>query len=113
MAKIPERKKETDVTPVEDAENGEGGNEECQLRHSPKGIPRILAFQFPVNRLWIFAKETEESVLKRVLSLPVMPMLVDRDPIDCLAVVVRSVSVSLVMLHVNAFIKDLAEPDRG
>ena len=109
MAKVPERKKETDVTPVEDAENGEGGNEERQLHHSTKGISRILAFQFAIDRLGVFAEETHESVLERVLGLTVVSVLVDRDPIDRLALVIGSVSISLVMLHVNAFVKNLAK----
>src|SRR5206468_5394110 len=39
-------------------------------------------------------------------------VLVNRDPIDCLTVIVRPVGVSLVMLHVNAFVEDLAKADR-
>jgi hypothetical protein len=50
----------------------------------------------PVNRLWIFTEEAQESVLKRVLCLTVMSMLVDRNPIDCLTTLVREVSISLV-----------------
>src|SRR4029453_13333478 len=109
MAEVPERKKKTDVTPVEDAENDECGNEQRQLCNSPESVARVLAFQFPVNRLWIFAEETEESILKRVLWLTVMSMLVDRNPIDCLTILIGPVSVSPVMLHVNAFVKNLAK----
>jgi len=38
-----------------------------------------------------------------------MSMFVDRDPIDRLAILTRPVSVSLVVLHVNALVKNLAE----
>ena len=41
----------------------------------------------------------------------VMAMLVNRNPIDRVAMIVGSIGVSLVMLHVNALVKDLAEPD--
>ncbi len=69
----------------------------------------FLRFNSPVNRLWIFTEETQESVLKRVLCLTVMSMLVDRNPIDCLTTLVREVSISLVVLHVNALVKNLAK----
>ena len=36
-------------------------------------------------------------------------MFVDRDPIDRLAILTRPVSVSLVVLHVNALVKNLAK----
>jgi hypothetical protein len=43
MSEIPERKKKTDVVPVEDAESDKRGNKERQLCNSPKGVARILA----------------------------------------------------------------------
>lgn len=112
MAKVPERKKETDIAPVKDAENDERGNEQRQLCDSPKGVARILAFQFPIDRLGVFAEETQKSILERVLGLTVMSMLVDRDPINCLTLLVRSVGVSPVVLHVDAFVKNLAKANR-
>ena len=44
MAKVPERKKETDVMPVKNTENDERGNEQRQLCNSPEGVARVLPF---------------------------------------------------------------------
>ena len=38
-----------------------------------------------------------------------MSMLINRNPIDCITILIGPVSVSLVMLHVNAFVKNLAK----
>ena len=46
-----------------------------------------------------------------MFGFTVVPVLVNRNPIDGLAVVVRTVGVSLVMLHVNAFVENLAKPN--
>src|SRR2546423_769836 len=47
-----------------------------------------------------------------MFGFAVMPMLVDRKPIDGLAACIRPVRVSLVMLHVNAIVEGLAKTDR-
>ena len=44
MAKVPERKKETDVMPVKNTEDDERGNEQRQLCNSPEGVARVLPF---------------------------------------------------------------------
>ena len=46
-----------------------------------------------------------------MLGLAVVPVFVNRNPIDRLAVFVRSVGISLVMLHMDAFIENLTEAD--
>src|SRR5262245_48625387 len=58
VAKIPKRKKETDVMPVENTEDHKRCNEAHQLEHSPKRLARVLAFQFLEDGLGILAKET-------------------------------------------------------
>ena len=73
---------------------------------------RILAFQFLKDRSGIFPKKAQESVFKGMLGFAFVTVLVNRNPIDGFTVVVRPVGVSLVMLHVNAFIEDLAKADR-
>src|SRR5437763_12526765 len=47
-----------------------------------------------------------------MLGFTFVTVLVNRDPIDRLTVIVRPVGVSLVMLHVNTFIEDLAKAHR-
>src|SRR5262245_1375280 len=109
VAKIPKRQKETDVMPVKNAEDDKSCNEACQLEHSPKRLARVLAFELVQNSLGILAEETDKSVFQRMFRFTVMAMLVNGNPIDRVAVLVGPVGVSLVMLHVNALVKNLAE----
>ena len=109
MAKVPERHKKTDVAPVEGAEDYKRENEQRQFCHAPEGVAGVFAFQFSINRLRVFTEETQESVLE--LGVTVMSMPVNGNPIDCLTMLVRAVSVSLVVLHVNALVENLAKPN--
>ena len=65
------------------------------------------------DRFGIFAKEAEERVLQWMFRFAALAMFVDRNPINGLPVFVRPVRVSLVVLHVNAFVENLTEPDRN
>ena len=112
MAKIIERQKETDVVPVENTEDDKSRDERGELEDSPKCLARILAFEFLENGLGIFAEKAQESVFERILGFTFVTVLVNRNPIDGLTVLVGPVGVSLVMLHVNAFVEDLAKADR-
>ncbi len=112
VAKVPKRQKKTDVTPVENAQDNERCDERGQLKDSPKCFARIFALQFFENGLRIFAKETEEGVLEGMLRFAVVTMFVDRNPINSFTRLVRAVRVAFVMLHMNAFVKNLAKPDR-
>src|SRR4051794_19656396 len=47
-----------------------------------------------------------------MLSGSIMAVLVNRDPIYGFAVFIREVGVAFMVLHVNAVIEDLTEPDR-
>ena len=111
VAKIPKRKKETDVMPVQNSENNKRGNEACQLEHSPKRLARVLALQFLEDGLGILAKETDKRVFQWMFRFTVIAVLVNRNPIDRVTMIVGSVGISLVMLHVNAVVKNLAEAD--
>src|SRR5215831_12795220 len=105
VTKVPKRQKETDVTPVENAEDHKGRHEGCKLEDTPKGFARVLALQFFKHCFGIFAKETEESVLQRMFGFAVVSVLVDRNPINSLTSCVWPVRVAFVMLHVNAFVE--------
>jgi hypothetical protein len=113
MAEVPKRQKKTDVMPVEDAKDNKSRHEARQLEHSPKRLTRVLALHLFENSLGIFAKETHERVFQRMLRFTVMTVFVDRNPIDGVTVFVGPIGVALVMLHVNALVKNLAEPDRN
>ena len=88
-----------------------GGDKEHEFQDTPESLPRILAFQFLENRLGIFSEETEESVFDRILRGSIVAVFVNRDPVHRLSIFIGQVSVALVMLHMNAFIKDLTEAD--
>src|SRR4029077_8234770 len=59
--------------------------------------------------LGILAKEAYERVFQRMFRFTVMAVLVNRNPIDRVTMIVGPVGVALVMLHVNALVKDLTE----
>ena len=111
VAEIPERQKKTDVMPVKDPKDDKRRDETHQLEYSPKRLARTLPFQFLEDSFWVLAKETDEGVFQRMLRIPAMAVLVNRNPIDRLTMLIGPVGVSLVMLHVNALVKNLAEPD--
>lgn len=111
MAEVIKRNQETDVVPVEDSEHNERAHEQDKFGDSPERFPRVPAFQFFEDCLGIFPEEVEEGVFKRMLGLPFVTMLVERNPIDGFAMGVRPVGVALVMLHMDACVKHLAEPD--
>ena len=48
-----------------------------------------------------------------MLRLAVIAVFIDGDPINRVAMFVRTISISSVMLHVNALIEDLTEADRN
>ena len=112
VAKIIEQQKETDVVPVENAEDHKSRDERREFEDSPKCLARILTFEFLKNRLEIFAEKTQESVFEGMLGFTFVTVFVNRNPIDCPTVLVGPIGVSLVMLHVNAFVEDLAKADR-
>src|SRR5215472_12055228 len=62
VAKVPERQKETDVMPVENAEDNKVRDERRQFENAPKRLALIFPFQFLQNGLGIFAEKTEEGV---------------------------------------------------
>ena len=97
--------------PVKDTEDNKCADKQCELGYAPKRLTRILPFQLFKDGLGIFAKETQERVFEWTLGLAVVAVFVNRYPIDGLAVLVGAVSVTLVMLHVNALVKNLAEAD--
>ena len=112
VTEVLKRKEETDVAPVEYAKNDEGRDEKREFQDTPECLAWILAFQLLENRLGIFAEEAEEGVFERVLRVSVVAMLVNRNPVHRLSVFVGQIRIALVMLHVDAFVKDLAETDR-
>jgi hypothetical protein len=112
MAEVIKGQQKADVAPVENSQRHKCRNKKRQLRDSPERLTRIFAFKFPINRFWIFAEETQKRVFKRMLRFAVVSMFVNRNPIDCRAVVIEPVGISLMMLHVDAFIENLAKADR-
>src|SRR5437764_10470705 len=57
--------------------------------------------QLALDRAGIVTKEAEKNVAPRIFRLTVVPMFVNRDPINRLTIFIRAISIALVMLHVN------------
>src|ERR1700758_4240732 len=106
VAKVPKRQKKTDVMPVENAENDKSRDERYELGHAPKRLARILAFQLLKDGLWIFTEKAHERIFECTLRFAVVAMLVNRDPIDGITMLVGAIGVPLMMLHVNALVKN-------
>ena len=81
--------------PVQNAESHKGADEKNQLSDPPKRFPLVLPHQRLENGLGIFAKETEKRVSQRMFRLAVVPVFVDRNPVDRLALFVRPVAFPL------------------
>src|SRR6266498_963291 len=111
VTKVIERQKETDVVPIENTKGHKSRDERCEFEDSPECFARVLAFQFLENGFGIFAKEAEEGVRERMFSFALLAVLVNGNPIDGLTVLVGAVGVPFMMLHVNAFVEDLAKAD--
>jgi hypothetical protein len=109
MAEIPKAAEENNVMPVQDAERGECAKKENDLDDAPISFSAVFTPDTLKNGFGIVAEKAEEHVAQRMLGFAVMPMFVDRKPVDRLAVFVGPVRVSLVMLHVNAIVEGLAE----
>src|SRR5262249_21693653 len=110
--KIPERQKETDVMPVKNTEDNKCADKQHKLGHAPKRLARIFPLQFFKDCLGIFTEKAQERVFEWTLRFAVVTVFVNGDPIDGLTVLVGTVSISFVMLHVNAFVENLTEADR-
>jgi hypothetical protein len=48
-----------------------------------------------------------------MLGFTVVPVLVNRNPVDRVAMFVGPIGVALVMLHVNALVENLTETNRN
>src|SRR5947207_5379482 len=55
----------------------------------------------------MIAKEAEKDVARGIFCFPLMTMLVNRNPLNGFAMLIRSIGVSLMMLHVNRIIVGL------
>jgi len=98
---------ENDVAPVEQKHDKERSRKCGQFDISPREIAVSALAQFFANRPNIIAKETQENVAPRVFRFAVVAMFVDRDPVNGLAVLVRSISIAPVMLHVDSVVVGL------
>ncbi|MDT4967829.1 MAG: hypothetical protein QOJ64_2566 [Acidobacteriota bacterium] len=111
MAEVPEAGEENDVVPVEDAEGNERAEKQNDFNYPPKGFAAILPVDGLENRLGIIPEKAEEHVTQRMFRFAILPVLVNREPVDGFAMLVRPVGIPLVMLHVHAVVKGLAETD--
>ena len=75
--------------------------------------PEIIAiFPFPqvlADRADVVAEKTQENIAPRIFGLAVMPVSVDRQPIDRVTFFILPVGVPLVMLHMHGVVHRLRE----
>ena len=97
--------------PVQDPEGDERPDEQHQFGHAPESFARILSLQFLKDRLWIFTKKAQESVFQRMLRLRRRGRVCKLKSNRSCHPLIRAIGIALVMLHVNAFVEDLAKAD--
>src|SRR5437016_158645 len=82
-----------------------------QIRIEKAEHVRALA-QFLPNRSNIISEETEKHVAPRIFGFAVMAVLINRNPIDGLAVLIGPIGVAFVMLHVDGIVVGLRKTTR-
>src|SRR5262249_42071025 len=98
--------------PVQNETDGDGRPENCNLGNSPASIDPVLSFNFPVDRLRIFAEVTQENVAKRIFSFAVLSVPVNRNPIIRVSMLVRPVAIAEMVTVMNVLIEGLRNPER-
>jgi hypothetical protein len=75
-----------------------------------KIVMNTASSMFP--RTGIVAKEAEKNVAPRIFRLTIVPMSVNRDPINRLTTFIWAIGVALVMLDVNHVVVSLRKAAR-
>src|SRR5205823_1498152 len=100
-----------DESPIRDAGNDVQPEEQCDLEDAP--IRECVTFPLnrAVDRFRIVTKVRAENVCPRILGLPIMPVLVDRERITRAAVSVGKIGIPFVVILVDLLVEDLREAD--
>ncbi len=109
MAEVIERQEEKHELPVQKKTEREEAEECPDLEHAPDRVAAILAGDLAIDHLGIVPKITEKDVAPDVFGLALVPVPVDRQPVDRLARFVGPVAVAHVVPLVNVFVECLGE----
>ena len=96
-----------DVTPVEAKHDKERARDSSQLDVSPAYLRFAALAQLAFDRRRIVAKETQKDIAPRVLRLVLVPMPINREPVDRLTIFIFPVAVAFMMLSVNNVVVSL------
>src|SRR3984893_16416027 len=92
VAEIPERHKiKNHVSPVEEKHREERDCEGGQLKVSPDNVVVAALAKFFADRADIISEETFENIAPRTFDFAVVPMTIDRQPIDRVARFILSI----------------------
>ena len=116
MAEIPKRQEKEHEPPVDEMnrfrwDNGrhheERRRERPQLDIAPEMIAVIAFAQFSADRADIVTEETEENIIPWTFRFAVVPMPIDRQPINRVAIFILSIRIPFMVLHVDAVVHRL------
>jgi hypothetical protein len=112
MSQIVKREKEDPELPVQHEADGNCRSKHYDLRDTPARIDRVLSLNFGIDGFWIFPKIAEKNVAPRVFRLAILPMSIDRNPVMCMSMFIRAITISHVMPVMHMFIKGLRDSQR-
>jgi len=116
VAEIPKRQEKEHEPPVDevnrfrwhnDRHHEERRRERRQLDIAPEMIAVIAFAQFSADRADIVTEETQEHIAPWTFRFGVVPMPINRQPINRVAIFILSIRIPFVVLHVNRVIHRL------
>ena len=112
MPEVIERQEEQDKFPVQDAHENKETDERGNFTNTPIRIRTALAFDFRKDRLGIVSQIAEKDVAPDVLSLAIVAVAVDRQPINGLSFFIGPVAIPHVVPMMDIFVECLRESKR-
>jgi hypothetical protein len=113
VTEIPERQEKQHKSPVDEVNwscrHNNGHHQKCrgecgQFEVAPEEVAVIPLAQFSPDRAHIVSEETKKDVAPRIFRVAVVPVPVNRKPVDRVAVFVLTIRVPPMMLHVDRVI---------
>src|SRR4029077_4585147 len=87
MTEIPKRQKiKNHIAPVEEEHHEQRRSERCQFEISPEHITIAAFTQFLADGPYIVAEKAEENIPPRTFRFAVVPMPIDRQPVNRVAI---------------------------
>jgi len=112
MPDVIERQEVQDKFPVQDAHENKETDECGNFENAPIRIRSAFPFDFPKDRFGIVSQIAEKDVAPDVLGFAIVPMAVNRQPINRVPFLIGLVTVPHVMSMMHVLIECLGEPER-